>query len=123
MTPAQRLQAAIEKLERLKAESTPGPWFKDNGEFYGIVWTQETEADTTDPTGMTPMPVQFEVAHTARSVDGDLIEVLHRTIDEQLVILAGARDALSMTFAGMVPRPETYEHEIALADAILGEAS
>lgn len=98
----ERLQAAIEKLEQLKADAVAGPWHKEmvlgggNDLLYAIV-----------PTTVVPV-----IGSTLRESDHDLIVTLHRTIDAQLAILRFAVD-------GLYDLPEF----IFLADAILGSDS
>ena len=79
MTPEQRLQAAIEKLEALRGAGTPAPW--------------------TTTWGSATVPAADDLG----SGDADLIVTLHRTIDAQLAILyralnrnAPERDAAEM---------------------------
>lgn len=109
MTPAERLQAAIKKLEALKAESTPGPWLAWKkydplrGEVYGIEW----EA------------IDIIAVRSYNAADADLIATLHRTIDAQLPIL---RSALGDA-EGSHDEPGAFELAVGLADAILGAAS
>lgn len=126
MTPVERLRAAIADLEQARYRSTPGPWHKVDGEHYGIVWAQETVADPSDPTGQTPMAEQAEVAHVARSADGELIEMLHRTIDAQLAILRRvlARGQAAIGGGGIERFVWSRDTEaLILADAILGRTS
>jgi hypothetical protein len=122
VTPLERLTAAIEKLERLKAESTgPNLWLVDpdnpsivlHPDKAGESWDGKVIADTgTDELGLPVTPA-----------DARLIVTLHRTIDAQLTILrhAAAR-AQSKIAHGARPDP-TWSHEfdaLALADAVLG---
>lgn len=104
MTPLERLQTAIDKLEQLKAESTPGGWdILDGGDRF-IAWH-----DTAESTGfeyIVAEPVEFEC-----EADADLIVTLHRTIDAQLSVLA-----LGAVMVGPIP-----DNILALADAINGE--
>ena len=101
MTPIERVQAAIDKLTALKAESTPGPWvaWKQydplRGEVYGIEW----EA------------IDIITVRSYNAADAELIETLHRTIDPILATLE----------RWLEYRPLTMEEPIvALADSILG---
>ena len=104
MTPTERLQAAIEKLEALQAQTTQAPWSVVGGEVVrdagGLRTIQSLWVADIDPT----VP------------DADLIVTLHRTIDAQLAILRDGRDVTT--------REGIYLHEsaVALADAILGGA-
>lgn len=126
MTPAEKIQAAIEKLETLKAESTgPNPWIIDR-DFPHIVmhpdkpgnsWDGQVVADTgTDELGLPITPA-----------DARAIVTLHRTIDAQLAILrAGLHKVKVWTNPyewkeqdGLAP-PDGWSTYLALASAILG---
>lgn len=102
MTPVERLQAAIEKLEALRRERG---YVEHNG------WlAEEVPGDTLRYTFEDLSPV----------TNDELIVTLHRTIDAQLAIL---RHAISE----YEPRDDTMtfitEDGLALADAILGSDS
>ena len=125
MNAVEKLEAAITKLENLKAASTQGTWKHEDeyglsgGKYVGI-------------------PV-FEFV-TARAYAGSesnaaLIVTLHRTIDAQLAVVRSAADFL-VNAEGEWPLPIWEKHpelrerlealldvEVALADAILGDAS
>ena len=105
VTVVERLEAAIAKLEQLKADGTLGPWNVDmipeTGEcrvvrffeFFGSHLEEVTNGGSIQP-------------------DAELIVTLHRTIDAQLAILrAGLSDGAPL------------HTELALADAILGDNS
>ena len=126
MTPVQRLQAAIEKLEALKAEISPGAWtlFGSSTFGYGI----ERGYDADDPSAGTIVVARYEVA----DAEAELIITLHRTIDAQLEVLRSAADFLTNAEREW-PAPIWDRHpelrdrlegllrfEVALADAILG---
>ena len=113
MTVVERLEAAIAKLEQLKADGTLGPWNVDmipeTGEcrvvrffeFFGSHLEEVTNGGSIQP-------------------DADLIVTLHRTIDAQLAILKAARE----DFAKFGRKPsEFFDNDLALADAILGDNS
>jgi hypothetical protein len=97
MSPVERLQAAIEKLERLRSERG---YFEMNG------WLVEDDPGDTDRSLATVAAHEPDVAPITNDA---LIVTLHRTIDAQLAILRFAVD-------GMYDLPEF----VALADAILG---
>ena len=109
MTPVERLTAAIEKLETLKAESTQGQWVISGAWLHAVQ----------------PAHVFGSVAvgRMDHERDDALVVTLHRTIDAQLAILrAGLEQAKS---------EEAYPHywyappkdgTLALADAILGDS-
>lgn len=95
MTPVERLQAAIEKLEAMQAL---GPVTGHEEPDYAVL--------------------EFESGDSlALSVRPDYVLTLARTIDAQLAILRWAADLGGEAFAGML------EQELALADAILGDES
>lgn len=95
MTPVERLQAAIEKLETAKRDEKWGPAFGD-----GFLAIQAQDSDDH----------WRWVSNELAPDDARLIVTLHRTIDAQLAILHFAVDG-------------RYEPEfLALADAILGHS-
>ena len=107
MTPAERLQAAIEKLEHQKALSTTGPW-----EAYTVPGTRkEAEYVAIGIGDSEARVVRFEGGY----FDADLIVTLHRTIDAQLAILRAALKARTLALYSPMTDPA-----LALADAILG---
>jgi len=76
MSAVEEIQAAIEKLTKLKAESTPGPWFLTyEKSTHPRLWGNASENDA-DP-----------VALAQNRGNAELIVLLHRTIDAQLAIL------------------------------------
>ena len=108
MNAVEELQAAIDKLEQLKADSTPGSWnvqqffsLDDDSFSYG--------ADADD---------SFEVFSNAIEEDAELIVTLHRTIDAQLEWLRDQLDRMrrEQNVEGI---PLHYRHALALAEAIL----
>ena len=109
MTVVERLEGAIAKLEQLKADSLPGPWFITyERERWPRVWGNSDGQDAD------------QVAKTHHRGDADLIVTLHRTIDAQLAILKAARE----DFAKFGRKPsEFFDNDLALADAILGDNS
>lgn len=111
MTPAERLQAAIEMLESMREEAPPGPWehwpFQSSRRLYsGLDLDHPISAE--------------EVLRADSEYSTQLIEVLHRTIDAQLAIL---REAL-FQLEGAPARAGFIGNEfnlfMRLADAILG---
>lgn len=106
MTPVEKLTAAIDVLERLKDDSTPGDWeILDGGDRF-IAWHADPESAGFEY--ILHEPVEFE-----RPADAELIVTLHATIPAQLAILQ-----TSITLDGLVPMHQA----LALADAILGPA-
>ena len=101
MTNATRISAAIEKLERLKAESTEGVWFESNG-IMGI------------ETGMEDVVLDAGMS----TYDADLIVTLHSTIDAQLELL---RLALKYGELDASSGSRFIAGAVKLADAILGK--
>jgi hypothetical protein len=107
----ERLEAAITKLETLRAESTPGRWVAEDESFNGPYVRAWFDNEFNGNTG---------IAGTRHGMpDADLIVTLHRTIDAQLAILRGVA-AIKGT-----PNPLFMLDRFALnlADAILGESS
>lgn len=122
LTPIEKLQAAIDKLEMLKRESTPAAWFLTyERSTHPSIWGN-ADADDADL-----------VARTMRDHrDAELIVTLHRSIDAQLDVLRSAADFLTKGGTEW-PSPvwdahpelrdalsSLLRHEIGLADAILG---
>lgn len=104
MNAKEKLEAAITKLEDLKAASTPGPW--DVAQHYSF------DSDAISYGG--DAPGVFATFSEAIEEDAELIVTLHRTIDAQLAIL------LSCTHLRGFPATPTERDVLALADAILG---
>lgn len=97
MTPVERLQAAIEKLERLRSkvpESGEREWRQASNRRGWIVAHDGTP-----------------VAQNLTQSDVDMILTLHRTIDAQLAILRDVLEAANLVYT---------LNALALADAILG---
>lgn len=127
MTPIQRLQAAIEKLEAMRAACTPGDW-----DFESMPETGESriysEADGFAFMAATTVTF-FPVPGGMKPNDAELIVTLHRTIDAQLEVLHSAWN----TIAGTEEMPEGRDPRVwygryaaaglALADAIPGSDS
>lgn len=108
MTPTERLQAAIDNLEQLRAESSgPNPWIVDR-DFPQIVLHPDQSGNSWDGTVVADTG-QDELGLPRTPADARLIVTLHRTIDAQLAILRFAHE-------GLYDLPEF----VALADAILG---
>ena len=114
MTVVERLEAAIAKLEQLKADGTLGPWNVDmipeTGEcrvvrffeFFGSHLEEVTNGGSIQP-------------------DADLIVTLHRTVDAQVAVLTAALIEHSDV---MTPIEKPYwTAALDLADAILGDNS
>jgi len=109
VTAAERLQAAIEKLEALKAESTgPNAWVADGR--YRIA-----HADPSDGLGRM-------IVAAGSAADVRLIVTLVRTIDAQLDVLRLASAFYGAGITGPDSSTAFAECAVALADAILGEA-
>lgn len=101
MTPVERLQAAIDKLELFAGET----W--TTSDCTGLTEDDLVDIEASNPGGgrlITPWPM--------RRFDSELIVTLHRTIVAQLAILRFA-------VAGGYDLPEF----LMLADAILGSDS
>jgi len=126
MNNAEIIQAAINKLEDLRRESTYSavnePWLLNRGDW--TVGERATDGGqyatlTAHEDGRFPA-TQEPDGETVASLE--LVVVLHRTIIAQLAIL---RDALAMSqpFFGMVMQESVIEKELNLAKAILGSAT
>lgn len=114
MTPVERLQAAIDRLESMREEAPPGPWEQH------LSWSSTTlysGLDSEHPWSA----VEVAAAHSRYSAQ--LIVTLHRTINAQLAILQFGVKRLHavQTLTGL--HVQAHEHEMALADAILGSDS
>lgn len=105
MTPLERIQTAIDKLEQLKADSTPGPWLSSTSGFGSWIEAPVNEGFVAGGTGQ----------------NTDLIVTLQRTIDAQLNILRGALTDPELLLYGEAHG--SASHALALADAILEAAS
>lgn len=119
MTPAERLEAAIARLEQLKAESTPGDWgvetIPETGE--SRVSSERDGFAFMAATTVTSFPVPGGVTR----VDAQLIVTLHRTIDAQLGILRDALHVYGNPIPAFIGHEEQVLHwQLALADAVLG---
>lgn len=104
--PVEKLQAAIEKLERFRGKQPESGEREWRQAANGVGWIMAHDG--------TP------VAGSLTQADVNLILMLHRTIDAQLSILRFAVKRLEAvtTLTGL--HLQAHEHEIALADAILG---
>ena len=119
MNAVEKLEAAIGKLETLKAESTPGPWLltiarQNTHAIYGREPGREVVGSTPNYGGLW------------HSEDGELIVTLHRTIDAVLTILRATVESVPIWFGDGATEAEVVDEidrELALADAILGDAS
>lgn len=137
MNAAETIASAIQKLEELKSSSTRGPWKAAAGlddernlEYSLIAQRSDGFFDVLEASN--------DDVHRA-SADADLVEVLHRTIDAQLVILRKAHEQVSwyikrvgnkdepFTFVPAARRRrrvlKLWGEPLALARAILGEVS
>lgn len=115
MTPVERLQAAIEKLEQQRAATDPvrsdSEWVVDYevGETMRFITVLDSHNGGHDGS-----IVAADVTSKARA---QLIVTLHRTIDAQLAILRAAVAELEENRWMVV---EAAHEVLALADAILG---
>jgi len=121
MTPTERLQAAIDKLQALKADSTAGEWG-----FESLPETGESrihsEADGFSFMAATTVTF-YPVPGGVKPKDAELIVTLHRTIDAQLAILEGALGEASLWITEQGEEWRVDVRAVALADAILGSTS
>ena len=109
MTPIQKVEAAILRLETLKTESTPRPWHD---------WTDDltNEVDVWHDQEARCHVANFGVAGECGVLaDAELVSTLHSTIDPMLELLRGAARYMAAT--------GDYAHDVVLvlADAILGD--
>jgi len=109
VTVVERLEAAIAKLERLKADSTPGPW-GGSVNILGVTRLMDAERYI-----IAELWEAENVEYRALS-NLELILALHATIDAQLAILRHAIDEYE-------PRDDSMSFitndGLLLADAIL----
>ena len=128
MNPVEKLQAAIEKLERLRAATEPvrhdSEWVVDYqvGETMRFITVLDSHNG-----GYDGLIVAEQITSEARA---QLIVTLHRTIDAQLAILRSSiawfeRAEQDWPFAATHPglaeaTQKVLSVELALADAILG---
>ena len=107
MTPVEKMEAAILKLDRLKAESTR-VWARSRNDLEAVLAEREVGLSFGD----------------LDDADAELVLTLHRTIDAQLAVLRAGRTAW------MISDGDSYGWSLEaralsepLADAILGEDS
>lgn len=108
MNAAETIQAAIEKLEQLKALVTPGDW-----------WSRDIDAVFAGPGLSDDVAVAYEVR---LSWDVELIVTLHRTIDAQLDLLRYARAVAGAQVTGKYEEL-IVDFGLEFARAILGDDS
>jgi hypothetical protein len=107
MNAAERIEAAIAKLEGLTRWSTTGPWRATHHVDDAGDWTHaDIVHDKVVNPEVTWRDQVLAIADLSED-DAELIVTLHRTIDAQLAILRGALYAVPSL-------------AVALADAILG---
>jgi hypothetical protein len=109
----ERLEAAIERLEALRAESTPAPWAATR---HGVETVPEFDLHRFDD-----MPETIARTELLRA-DADLIVTLHRTINAQLAILRREVSRLTRTVtwdSGSIPEPLIGREISAEDDSIL----
>ena len=124
MTPAERLQAAIWKLEQLKSEAFPGPWeILTSGVEGGDHWYI-----TADNEAILYVTANDGSDEELRAPTAALVTVLHRTIDAQLAILRfGVKRQEAVDWLSRINKPgpdlqqDAAALELALADAIIGD--
>lgn len=120
-TAVETIQAAIEKLEEFKTESTPSPWtameYDDNPGDQGVPIIGGGEAGSMK--GHLTAYTMTLGNEEQSVVDADLIVTLHRTIDAQLAILHHALTSVGVLAGWVTVDNNAYR----LAAAILGESS
>lgn len=129
MTPVERLQAAIVKLEALKDAAPSGPWTWNEkfgaDDDYGLALTN---GEATEIIGAyNHHCCAFRDDPYVADGAADLIVTLHRTIDAQLAILRfGINRQRAVDWTSRLAGDKHVEAaslELALADAILGGAA
>lgn len=118
MSQVELLTRAIERLETLRAESTPKPWHYAVDDLTNEVdvWHDQEHRSHIANFGVAGMPRVLS--------DADLIVTLHRTIDAQLAVLRNAlgRATSKISMGGGAAAVWSNEHDaVALAHAILGD--
>ncbi len=114
MTPVERLQAAIVRLESLREEAPPGPWEH---------WPSQSSRRLYSGLDLDHPISAEEVLRADSKYSTQLIEVLHRTIDAQLTILRHELARAEAKIAGGGVERAVWSNArdtLALADAILG---
>jgi len=131
LTPVQRIEAAIQRLETLRDRSTPGPWAVEDG-WQPPQWDVHTYVRVVGGEPNKISGIRHPIASTngAESqsamkrqtlAEAHLIVTLHRTIDAQLAILRHslARALSKIEHGGRTEPVWSHEHDaLALADAI-----
>ncbi len=126
MNPAQRLQAAIEKLEKQRAATEP---VRHDSEWVVTHEASETERHIFVLDSHSGGYDGSVIATCWSTAAADLIVTLHRTIDAQLAILRfGVKRQQAVDLANRIRRggdlqTDAAALELALADAILGRDS
>jgi hypothetical protein len=108
MTPAETIQAAIEKLTRLRSEASPGPWAAWKKPVSTLYRTDLVKYGLEDARG-----VDLFGSESPHNVE--LIEALHATVSAQIALLRVSH--LQTRIHGRKPTLEALN----LAKAILGE--
>ena len=120
MTDLETIQAAIVKLEMLKAEGTSGPWtameYDSNPGDQGVPIIGGGEIGSME--GHLTAYTMTLGSEERSVIDAELIVTLHRTLDAQLAILRAAQDDYNQY--GEKPS-KFFANDVALARAILGE--
>lgn len=126
MNSAEKIAAAIKRLEQLKADSTRGPW-ENMSDDWRQNWIMGRAATPTEGYYGTEdvLCINDDNLDGTYMSDGDidLICTLHATIDAQLAILEEALGMMTGYRDSDEKAAETYRFELALADAILGEST
>lgn len=81
MNAVEEIQAAIDKLTKLKARSTRGTWEVDDNRPFS------SELQGIFVPDVRKYSIKFDWDEQPKRADADLIVTLHRTIDAQLAIL------------------------------------
>jgi hypothetical protein len=111
VTPAETIQAAIEKLTEQRDAAMQGPW---RGRVLNH-WGTPTPGVWADEDG-------DYIGYSMNQADADLLVTLHATIDAQLAILQeGHQVCVNLDEIGFTGNPGRARPSFDLARAILGE--
>jgi hypothetical protein len=115
LTPAQRIEAAIERLGRLRADAFPGPWeMLTSGVEGGDHWYVMAEDES-----ILSISANDGTDEVYRRPTAGLICTLHATIDAQIGILSEALYQLTDGTNGTGMLGKEHNLIVRLADAII----
>jgi hypothetical protein len=130
VTPVEKLQAAIDKLESLTESSTRGPWIAVAGlDDDGVLTYSLIGEDSTGSFEILDAATDDEsISLHQASANSDLVEVLHACIPAMLAVLRDGLDRAVLTAEqgpGWLNDPSRWVERVPsdLAAAILGAGS